>query len=174
MTTKKQPDRKLPGLVLVVLIAVLCAACGAKLIRGESPMVRMSELSHQDDAIAVQLSIRNVNDEPLDILSIDVALIVSDSDDDDDDGDGDGDDGELFTYTGPVDTNIIANGTETWSVEVTESEASRKLLDSLQNGDVKSLPYSLNGSIKTANDGNLRFEHEGHIYPLPGRPGHFR
>ena len=131
-------------------------------------MVRMSELSHQDDVIALQLSIRNVNDEPLDILSIDVALTVSGSDSDSDD------DSELFTYTGPVDTNIIANGTETWSVEVTESEASRKLLDSLQNGEVKSLPYSLNGSIKTADDGKLRFEHEGHIYPLPGRPGHFR
>jgi hypothetical protein len=160
MTTEKQPDRKFPGLVLVVLIAVICAACGAKLIRGESPMVRMSELSHQDNDISLQLNIRNVNDEPLDILSIDFSLATDEND--------------LFTHVGPVEINIVANGIETWSVSAAESETSRELLDSLQNGDVKSLSYSLNGSIKTANDGKLRFEHEGHIYPLPGRPGHFR
>jgi len=44
----------------------------------------------------------------------------------------------------------------------------------LQNGDVKSLPYSLRGSVSTREEGILYFEYEGHIYPLPGRPGHFR
>ena len=160
MTTEKQPDRKFPGLVLVVLVAVICAACCAKLIRGESPMVRMSELSHQDNDISLQLNIRNVNDEPLDIISIDFSLATDEND--------------LIAHVGPVEINIAANGIETWSVSAAENETSRELLDSLQNGDIKSLSYSLNGSIKTANDGNLRFEHEGHIYPLPGRPGHFR
>ena len=80
----------------------------------------------------------------------------------------------LLTYTGPADTNIVANGTETWSVEVAESTAGRELLDSLQNGDVKSLPYVLKGTFRTVDDSTMRFEHEGHIFPLPGRPGHFR
>ena len=160
MTTKNYPDRKYLGFILIILTAVLCSGCGAKLVRGESPMVRMSELSHQDNNISLQLNIRNVNDEPLDIINIDFSLATDEND--------------LCTHVGPVEINIVANGTETWSVEVTESEASKKLLNSLQNGDIKSLSYSLNGSIKTVNDGNLRFEHEGHIYPLPGRPGHFR
>jgi hypothetical protein len=55
-----------------------------------------------------------------------------------------------------------------------ESETSRQLLDTLENGDVKSLPYSLKGFVTTLGDGTLRFEYEGHIYPLPGRPGRFR
>jgi len=125
-------------------------------------MVRMTELSHQDNTITLQVNMRNLNGVDLNIQSIDFSLTVNENED------------ELFTYNGPVDTNIVANGTESWSVEVEESEASRELLDSLQNGDIKSLPYALKGSIASENDGNMRFEYEGHIYPLPGKPGHFR
>lgn len=145
---------------LTVLAIMLCTACGTKIIRGESPLVRMTELSHQDSTISLQVSMRNVNGVALDILSIDFSLSVDDKD--------------LFTYQGPAETNIIANGTETWSVEVEESQSSRDLLDTLESGEVKSLPYSLKGSVVSKEDGTMRFQHEGHIYPLPGRPGHFR
>jgi len=145
---------------LTVLAIMLCTACGTKIIRGESPLVRMTELSHQDSNITLQLSMRNINGVPLDIHSIDFSLSV--------------DDKELFTYQGPAETNITANGTETWSVEVKENQSSRDLLVALENGDVKSLPYSLKGLVVSKDDGTMRFQHEGHIYPLPGRPGHFR
>jgi hypothetical protein len=32
----------------------------------------------------------------------------------------------------------------------------------------------LKGTVISKDEGTLRFEHEGHIYPLPGKPGHFR
>ena len=148
------------GFGLVFLAVMLSAACGAKIIRGAAPMVHMNELSHQNDTISLRLSMRNINGVPLDVQSIDFSLTV--------------DDDEMFGYQGPADTNIVANGTETWSVEVEESQTSRKLLESLEGGEVKSLPYSLKGSISSKDDGTLRFNYEGHIYPLPGRPGHFR
>jgi hypothetical protein len=139
---------------------MLSAACGSKIIRGASPMMRMSELSHQENRINLQLNMRNVNGVPLDILDIDFSLSVHDQ--------------KLIDYQGPVETNIVANGTETWSVEVAESLSSRELLEQLENGDVKSLPYVLKGAVVTRDDGTLRFEYAGHIYPLPGRPGYFR
>jgi hypothetical protein len=105
---------------------------------------------------------RNLNGVDLDIQSIDFRLTVNENTD------------ELFVYNGPVDTNIVANGTESWSVEVEESKASRDLLESLEKGEIKSLPYKLKGSVISRDDGKLRFEYEGHIYPLPGKPGHFR
>jgi hypothetical protein len=151
---------KNPVCWLLILAMMLSAACGSKIIRGASPMIRMSELSHQDNKINLQLNMRNVNGVPLDILGIDFLLSVHDQ--------------KLIAYKGPVDTNIVANGTETWSVEVTESPSSRELLEQLQNGNVKSLPYVLKGAVTTGDDGTLRFEHNGHMYPLPGRPGHFR
>jgi hypothetical protein len=160
MKHSKTIFKKYLGVGLLSLAMVLSAACGAKLVRGVSPMVRMTELSHQDDVITLQLNMRNLNGVDIDIRNIDFKLAV--------------DDDELFTYNGPVDTNIVANGIETWSVEVEENKTSRTLLDSLQNGEVKSLPYTLEGSITTVDEGKLRFEYEGHIYPLPGRPGHFR
>ena len=159
-----KPDKyiytKSLGLALVFLAVVLSAACGTKIIRGASPMVRMNELSHQNNTITLQLSMRNINGVPLDIQSIDFSLSV--------------DEQELFNYQGPAETNIVANGTETWSVEVEESQNSRELLNTLQNGEVKSLPYSLKGKIHSLDDDSLRFEYEGHIYPLPGKPGYFR
>jgi len=123
-------------------------------------MVRISELSHQDGTISMQLSIRNVNDEPLDILEFDFSLSSEEK--------------QLLAYSGPADIDIVANGTETWSVNVKENDTSRNSLDALQSGEIKSLPYILEGTIKTLDTGKLRFEYEGHIYPLPGRPGHFR
>ena len=162
MTFENKPFYKHLGLGLLVLSFLLCAACGAKIVRGASPMVRMTELSHQGTNINLQLSMRNLNGVDLDIQSIDFQLTVNE------------DEKDLFVYNGPVDTKIVANGTETWSVEVEESEASRDLLDSLEIGDIKSLPYTLKGSVISKDEGTLRFEHEGHIYPLPGKPGHFR
>ncbi len=147
---------------LLIIVVFLCTACGTKAVRGASPLVRMTELSHQDSNISLQLSMRNLNGVDLDIKSIDFSLTVNDTKD------------ELFVYSGPVDTNIAANGTETWTVEVIESKASQELLDSLEKGEIKSLPYALKGSVASADEGKLRFEYEGHIYPLPGKPGYFR
>jgi len=162
MTTKKAIFRKQIGLSLLLLSVLLSSACGTKLIHGESPLVRMTELSHLDNNINLQLNFRNLNGVDLYVRSIDMRLSVNDDED------------ELIVYDGPVETNIVANGTESWSVEVAESETSRKLLNSLENGDIKSLPYVLKGSVISKDDGKLHFEYEGHIYPLPGKPGHFR
>lgn len=145
---------------LILAVAMMVTACGTKVVRGATPIVRMNELSHDGSNISLLLSMRNLNGVDLEIQKIDFSVSVEDD--------------TLFSYNGPVDTNIVANGTETWTVAIEESETSRILLDGLESGDIKSLPYSLKGSISSAEDGNLRFEYEGHIYPVPGRPGHFR
>lgn len=162
MRTENPTHTKHLAVSLLIIAVFLCTACGTQIIRGASPIVRMTELSHQDNNIILQLNMRNLNGVDLDIQSIDFSLSVNDTKD------------ELFVYSGPVDTNIVANGTETWTVEAIESTASRELLDSLEKGEIKSLPYVLKGSIISVADGKLRFEYEGHIYPLPGKPGHFR
>ncbi len=148
------------GLMLIILAASISIACGAKIVRGAAPMVRMTELSHANNTIKLDLSIRNVNGVALDVQSIDFKF--SDND------------GEMFAYSGPVQTKIVANGTETWSMEMQENPATAGRLSSLENGDIKSLPYTLKGSVISKEEGTLHFEYDGHIYPLPGRPGHFR
>lgn len=160
--TSNQAMNKIYLFAGLLLVALLCTACGSNVVRGASPIVRVTELSHQDNKLSLQVSMRNLNGVDLDVQTIDFRLTVNDQED------------ELFVYNGPADTNIVANGTESWTVEVEESEMSRELLNSLENGDIKSLPYALKGSVISKEDGKLRFEYEGHIYPLPGKPGHFR
>jgi hypothetical protein len=166
MTIENLNCRKRPVLCLLVLMVVLCTACGSKLVRGEPPVIRMTELSHRDNGISLQLSMRNLNGVDLNVQNIEFRLTVR--------KDEDTDENELIAYQGLVGTSIVANGTESWSVDAVESEASRKLLESLENGDVISLPYKLKGSITSKDEGTMRFEYEGHIYPLPGKPGYFR
>jgi outer membrane lipoprotein-sorting protein len=120
----------------------------------------MNELSHQSQVINLQLSIRNLNGVPLDVQNINVSLSAKDE--------------LLFSYNGPAQTNIVANGTEVWAMQDEEREAGRVLLDKLQSGDINSLPYTLKGSVTSVEDGTLNFEHTGHIYNVPGRSGHFR
>ena len=160
MKVNQTMQKKYPGMTLLILLALLCSACGAKLIRGEPPMVRISELSHQDDTVNLQLSIRNVNGEALDIREMNFTVSNEDQ--------------QLLIYNGPATINIVANGTETWSVELAENGITREKLNELQNDDINSLPYELDGSIRTLETGKLRFEYKGHLYTLPGRPGHFR
>ena len=102
-------------------------------------MLRISELSHQDGEISLQLSIRNVNDEALDILQVDLELSTQDQ--------------ALLVYSGAVSININANGTETWTIGSAESDTTRQRLDALQSGDVESLPYRLEGTIDTRESG---------------------
>jgi outer membrane lipoprotein-sorting protein len=152
--------KKYLGISLIIVAILLSVACGAQTVRGVTPIIRMNELSHDGDTIALLLSMRNLNGVELDVQQIDFSLSVES--------------GVLFAYNGPSDTSIVANGTETWNLEVDQSDSSRKLLNQLQSGDIKSLPYSFKGTITSAKDGKMQFEHEGHLYPVPGRPGHFR
>lgn len=146
------------GLLLAVTLSLV--ACGDHLIHGVSPVVRMNDLSHDGKNITLQLSLRNRNGVEMDVQHIVFNLSVEDQ--------------ELFAYNGPAETNIAANGTETWTVEIAESEATAARLNSLENGEVKSLPYAFSGKVTSAEAGDLKFEYEGHLYPVPGRPGQFR
>ena len=156
----KHLNKRLFVMALLVSLIALTSACGNKLVKGASPMVRLTELSHADGTVNLQISIRNLNGVDMEMLGAELKLVA--------------DGAELLNYRGPVQMNIAANGTESWSVDADESDSGRQLLDKLENGEVKSLPYSLTGSITSREDGLLRFEYEGHIYPLPGRPGYFR
>lgn len=145
---------------MLCLAIIFSTACGNKLVRGASPMVRMSELSHQDGMIELKLNIRNINGVDMTVQNIDFKLSMNNA--------------ESLSYNSQASISIVANGIETWTVELPETVAVRQLLNSLENDEIKSLPYTLTGSVGTMEDGSLRYQYEGHIYPLPGRPGHFR
>ncbi len=145
---------------LVLLYLTLCAACATTIVRGQAPLVRMSELSHADARVNLQLNIRNLNGEPMQVEAIEFRLQVDDQD--------------LIDYQGTDTTTIAANGVEARTISAAEAAAGKRLLDELEAGKFKSLPYSLEGKVFTKKDGSLRFSNEGHLYTMPGKPGYFR
>ena len=154
------PKNGLVRVGLLLAITLSLASCGDRLIHGVSPVVRMNDLSHDGKNITLQLNLRNRNGVEMDVQHIVFNLSVEDE--------------ELFAYDGPAETNIAANGTETWTVEIVESESAAARLNALESGEVKSLPYAFSGKVTTLEAGDLKFDHEGHLYPVPGRPGRFR
>jgi hypothetical protein len=81
---------------------------------------------------------------------------------------------DLTRYNSEFKLSIDSNSTEEITVEQLPDEFTRELLVSVESGDLISLPFKLEGSVDTLTDGTLKFKNKGHLYPVPGRPGHFR
>jgi hypothetical protein len=139
---------------------LLLAACGSRMIRDRSPFVQITTLRLDPQAVVLELGIRNVNDVPMDLAHVDFTLTVRDA--------------ELAVVDEPRQGSVIASGREALQFEFPGKAPGRALLLDLQAGKVPSLPYRLEGSILSADDHLFRFKGEGHLYPVPGRPGQFR
>lgn len=153
-------NRKLQLTGLLIAVALLLVACGDHLIRGVSPIVRMNELSHDGKTVTVQMTLRNRNGVAMDVEHMNFSLTSDGAD--------------LLVYDGPAITSIAANGTENWSVDAGEPEATNKKLNMLESDEITSLLYTIKGTITSTEAGALDFDYEGYLYPVPGRPGRFR
>lgn len=151
----------LPGSVALLLLAgALCTACGPQVIKGRPPFVGISAMNLSDDRLATQYRIDNQNGVAMTIQAIEVTVMV--------------DDMQLTRDNRELRLLIDANSAEEYRVEEQPAEEVRRALVSLEGGEVSSLPFQLSGRVLTEEDGNLRFEQRGHLYPVPGRPGNFR
>jgi hypothetical protein len=81
---------------------------------------------------------------------------------------------DFSRYDSALQLVVGPNATEKVRAELPLTEYAGDLLTSLEKGDQASLPFLLDGSVHTRDDGFLRFSYDGHIYPVPGRPGQFR
>ena len=147
-------------LLLLLLIAAGTFSCGPQIIKGRPPFISISGMSLIDDKLSADFDIRNENDLPMTIDMIDITVKVNDT--------------ELARENRDFDLSIGANSTEEIHVEELPDEFTRSLLDSLGSGEVKSLAFDLKGKVHTLEDSYLSFAHKGYLYPVPGKPGHFR
>ncbi|HMB60166.1 MAG TPA: hypothetical protein VKN35_09670, partial [Xanthomonadales bacterium] len=104
--------------------------------------------------------IRNINDVDMTIDAIDITIRARDS--------------EFTRHNSALKLTLDPNATEEVAVDNMPDEIARPLLNDLESGTISSLPFSLQGRVHTLEDGYLSFEHEGHLYPIPGKPGQFR
>ena len=147
-------------LASLLLAVSACASCTPPVIEGRPPFIGISGMRLVDDALRAEFRVSNQNGVPMNIQAIDIGVTV--------------DGVELVGENRPLELTIDANSAEEVHVEKAPGTFARELLDSLENGAVKSLPFSLQGRVLTREDGYLRFEQKGHLYPVPGKPGFFR
>ena len=150
-----------PGKILPVLLLIsLCAACGPNQVKGKAPVVSISSMTVSGENLAATFNIRNINDVVMDIDQISITIRVQDV--------------ELTRHVNSLALSIDPNTTEEIAVEKLPEEFSRDLLAQLDQGEVANLPFFLEGQLHTQQDGNVPFRYEGYLYPVPGRPGHYR
>lgn len=149
-----------PHFYLLLSCLALCTACGSQQIKGQSPFVGISSMSVEENTLSTIFDIHNINDVELDIDAIDITIR--------------GHDIELVHYVKDINLKADPNTTEEATLEAAAGSDARHLLTQLEGGEISSLPFTLEGRIHTQKDGYLSFKQEGHLYPVPGRPGQFR
>ncbi|MDH3922974.1 MAG: LEA type 2 family protein [Xanthomonadales bacterium] len=152
--------RILPLVLLLAAAVVFLVSCGPNIIKGRPPFISISSMSLIDDRLAADFDIRNQNGVPMNISMIDITVTVNGV--------------QLTRENREFELLIGANSVEEVNVEELPDEFSRNLLESLASKEVKSLPFDLEGRVRTVEDGYLSFAHKGHLYPVPGKPGYFR
>ena len=152
--------RALTHALLLLCLVLVAASCGPQVIKGRPPFISISGMSLVEDKLSADFDIRNQNGVPMIIKMIDITVTVNGV--------------ELARENRKFDLTVGANSAEEVHVEELPDEFTRSLLDSLESGEVKSLPFDLKGRVHTVDDGYLSFAHKGHLYPVPGKPGHVR
>ena len=149
-----------PLAALCLVFALGLPACGHHQVRNQPPFVQVSSWQLEGQQITANLHLRNVNDEALVINGLELSLRI--------------DLVELSRYQAGLDRSVAANGLDTIGLEMTATEDGARLLRDLEAGAMPSLPYALEGRIRTAADQSLPISYQGHMYRVPGRPGQFR
>jgi LEA14-like dessication related protein len=147
-------------LIVLTLLLLVCAACGPSIIRGRPPFISIASLNLDQEQMTVVFSVSNQNGEPMDINGVEIRVQLEEA--------------ELTRYNENFQLKIDANSTEDVTVNQAPDENTRNLLNSLERGELISLPFDLEGRVNTVADGYLKFRNKGHLYPVPGRPGQFR
>lgn len=117
-------------------------------------------MSLQGETLVADFRVSNQNGVPMSIQAIDLTVTV--------------DGAELVRENRGYQLDIGANSAEELRIERAPGDAARESLAALDRRELPSLPFELAGRVRTVEDGFLRFEHKGHFYPVPGKPGHFR
>jgi hypothetical protein len=151
---------KLRLYTLVIASILLCSACAPNKIKGNPPFVGISSIMLKNSALAASFDVRNINEVPMVIDAVDITISAKGS--------------EFSRFSDAYKLNIDPNTTETITLDNLPSDHARGQLADLQSGKIASLPFSLQGSVHTAEDGYLEFKHEGYLYTVPGKPGQFR
>jgi len=155
---KIRTEKLRAGIVLISLSLVL-AGCGG-LVRGQPPLVGVSSLEVGGQAIRTRIDVHNPNGVDMHVDVIEMSMTLGDSD--------------LGRHSARPGVSIHPNGTEDIDFDFPASEGARRQLAELESGRINSIAYSVTGQVRDSGGASEKFSQQGYLYPVPGRPGHFR
>lgn len=144
---------------LLLISTCLLTACSGGLVRGEPPLVGLSTVE-LGDQVRASVSLYNPNDENMNVARIVMSLSLGEQ--------------ELDRQDLRIGLTVHRSGTEEIVVNFPVDDGARQTLARLEDGETNSVAYSIHGEISNAGGDSERFSQEGYLYPVPGRPGHFR
>ncbi len=151
---------RLASLLILSLALLAVTGCGPNVIKGRPPFVSISSMSLDGSTLTTRFDIANQNGVAMNIDTAEISVMVRDT--------------ELIRYDSNEPLEVGANSTETVTTTGQPEDFTRTLLASLDNGQLDSLSIDVSGRVHTPEDGFLRFEQNGYLYRVPGRPGQFR
>lgn len=161
MNNLRPGHKRLLNALLFLSSGLFLAACSSGTVKGESPFAQVNSWRIDDSTLSMELRLRNVNDEPLELSSVKLDVFVER-------------DVTLVKMRKAVGISIPAGGFETIQLQATATENGVILLGELSRKERASLAYRLEGVAESRKEGALSFRHDGHIYTVPGRTGEFR
>lgn len=160
-TTTIGKGKRRPLALCLLLWAWLLTACATDAIRDEAPFAEVSGWRIDGNDLAIDLRLRNVNDDPLEVEALDLEVVLDQS-------------VPLFRHRGTPRIEIAPGGFETLAIRTEATRDGTALLKSLSDRERSNLSYVLEGTVVSPESGSLPIRREGRIYTVPGRPGEFR
>lgn len=146
----------------LALISVALGACSANVrdVHGEPPQVSLGGLQKRDDGVVVELALRNVNDDPLQLVAASIELTL---------------DGKPLANGGrDLPLTVSARGREVLRLALPADPAGLGRLDALASGEAPRLPWTLKARLELADDPDRDTTTEGWLHRVPGQPDRFR
>lgn len=147
---------------VLILSAAMLAACTGSLreVAGEPPQASIAGLEKRPHGIAIELALRNVNDDPLRLDTASITMTL--------------DRQALAAGEQKVPLTISSRGREVVRFLLPAEPVGLERLDALAGGEVQRLPWTLDVRLKLARGSDRRTETDGWLYRVPGQPNHFR
>lgn len=149
--------------LLIVMTACLVAACtsSGKRVRGEPPLTSIDSLQRHGGGVIVDLAVRNINDQALEITAIDLEISLADTD--------------LGSGRRDDEFRVSARGREIIRVPIEAAhDEAMATLEQISGGERTAAPWQLQVELHHPRGGSIRAEGSGWLHAVPGQPDRFR
>ncbi len=155
--------RTRPPLTLLTLIILLSSTgCGGSVrdVVGEAPLADVAGLNLTSDGLILELALRNINDQPLELAALHIQLELAEQ--------------PLIDVRMERSVTITARSREVLRLPLIAQAAGLEQLDQLSTGERQRLPWQLTLTLSPPQGRTLSTQSRGWLHPVPGRVDQFR